>query len=214
MTESTREQLSAFLDGELPAHEAELLLRRICADDSELRREFSRYLLIGEAMRQDRGAVVSRGFAERVTRAVELEDLPATRHGPMRARPWLRPAAGVAVAAGVAAVAVLGLRVEAPGSADVAATRTAGDRGAVAAMDLQTAADARSSSYIVPTSVGRGPVVPAARLTNYVVAHSEFSSPLGRRNVLTGLLSEDARETTPDRIDDGTDSDEDHAASR
>jgi hypothetical protein len=30
----------------------------------------------------------------------------------------------------------------------------------------------------------------AARLTNYVVAHSEYSSPLGRRSVLSGIVAE------------------------
>ena len=35
------------------------------------------------------------------------------------------------------------------------------------------------------------PVVNNGRLANFVVAHSEYSSPLGRRNVLTGLVAED-----------------------
>jgi hypothetical protein len=34
-------------------------------------------------------------------------------------------------------------------------------------------------------------VVNNQRLANFVVAHSEYSSPLGRRNVLTGLVAED-----------------------
>jgi hypothetical protein len=34
--------------------------------------------------------------------------------------------------------------------------------------------------------------IPPAMLANYVVAHSEFSSPLGRRNVLAGLIAEDS----------------------
>ena len=47
-------------------------------------------------------------------------------------------------------------------------------------------------SYTVPTTTGQpSAFVPAARLTNYVVAHSEYSSPLGRRTVLSGVLSED-----------------------
>jgi hypothetical protein len=37
-----------------------------------------------------------------------------------------------------------------------------------------------------------GPLVPAARLTNYVMAHSEYSSPIGRRNVLSNLLSDES----------------------
>jgi hypothetical protein len=52
-----------------------------------------------------------------------------------------------------------------------------------------------SSSYVVPAAAS-SPAVPmaAARLTNYVVAHSEYSSPLGRRNMLTGLLASDAEQ--------------------
>jgi sigma-E factor negative regulatory protein RseA len=43
----------------------------------------------------------------------------------------------------------------------------------------------------VPTSTSQSAFVPATRLTNYVVAHSEYSSPLARRSVLTGVLAED-----------------------
>jgi hypothetical protein len=37
-------------------------------------------------------------------------------------------------------------------------------------------------------------------LTNYVVAHSEYSSPLGRRSVLSGVLAEGEADT--DDLDD------------
>jgi hypothetical protein len=33
-------------------------------------------------------------------------------------------------------------------------------------------------------------ILPAARLTNYVFAHSKYSSTLGQRNVLSGLIGE------------------------
>jgi hypothetical protein len=46
-------------------------------------------------------------------------------------------------------------------------------------------------SYVVPTSTSSSAFIPATRLTNYVVAHSEYSSPLGRRSVLTGVLADD-----------------------
>jgi hypothetical protein len=49
-----------------------------------------------------------------------------------------------------------------------------------------------SPSYTVPTRSAASPTfIPATRLTNYVVAHSEYSTPLGRRTVLSGVLSED-----------------------
>ncbi len=50
MSEQIREQVSAFLDGELPDSETELLLKRLTRD-AELRESFGRYALIGEALR-------------------------------------------------------------------------------------------------------------------------------------------------------------------
>src|ERR1700733_2649215 len=52
MSEQIREQVSAFLDGELPNTETELLLKRLTRD-GELRESFGRYALIGEALRGD-----------------------------------------------------------------------------------------------------------------------------------------------------------------
>ena len=51
--------------------------------------------------------------------------------------------------------------------------------------------ESRSADYVVPTTTSGPAFVPATRLTNYVVAHSEYSSPLARRSVLTGVLTED-----------------------
>ena len=50
MSEQIREQVSAFLDGELPNSESELLLKRLTRD-GVLRESFGRYALIGEAIR-------------------------------------------------------------------------------------------------------------------------------------------------------------------
>src|ERR1700761_5540820 len=104
MSEQIREQVSAFLDGELPNSESELLLKRLTRD-SELRESFGRYALIGEALRGTNPGVLSRGFADRVNKAIDGEPLPVVEQAPsLRARAWWRPLAGVGVAAGVAAV--------------------------------------------------------------------------------------------------------------
>jgi hypothetical protein len=48
------------------------------------------------------------------------------------------------------------------------------------------------ASYVVPTSTSNSTFIPpAARLTNYVVAHSEYSSQLGRRSLTAGVLADD-----------------------
>ncbi len=109
MTEHLRDQLSAFLDGELPRPEVELLLRRLAGND-ELQIALSRYVVIGECLRNAPGQSVTRGFAGRVRAAVAAE---GTRKGVDRVRslgPWLRPVGGLAIAATVATVAILGLQ--------------------------------------------------------------------------------------------------------
>ena len=50
MNEAIRMQISAFVDGELPDSEADLLLRRL-SQDAEMRREAADYLEIGRIMR-------------------------------------------------------------------------------------------------------------------------------------------------------------------
>src|ERR1019366_7773549 len=105
MSEQIREQVSAFLDGELPNAETELLLKRLTRD-AELRESFGRYALIGESLRGGSHARLTQGFTARVNRAIDGEPLVAAAQ-PVRGRStrWWRPFAGAAVAAGVAAVA-------------------------------------------------------------------------------------------------------------
>jgi len=55
-------------------------------------------------------------------------------------------------------------------------------------------------TYTVPAASTDAPaVLPAARLTNYIFAHSRYSSVLGKSNVLSGLLA-DADEPGSDNV--------------
>jgi anti-sigma factor RsiW len=67
--EEVESQLSAMFDGELAAAECELLSRRIDRDE-RLRARWSRYALIGAAMRSEPVATARRGFASRVSAAL------------------------------------------------------------------------------------------------------------------------------------------------
>ncbi|GFE80797.1 hypothetical protein GCM10011487_27970 [Steroidobacter agaridevorans] len=208
MTDALNEQLSACLDGELPPAELDLLLKRV-GREAELRAAIGRYSLIGEAMRAERPAVASRDFASKVMAAVAAEPAQAETAAPM-ARPkvaqkpaaaerasgmspavirYLRPAAGMAIAAGVAAVAVL--TMQPTGQSDLGVVSTPLVAANQPAANEPVVASDAESSYVVPTSTTQSPFIPATRLTNYVVAHSEYSSPLGRRSVLSGVLADD-----------------------
>lgn len=206
MTDALNEQLSACLDGELPPAELDLLLKRV-GREAELRAAIGRYSLLGEAMRAERPAVASRDFASKVMAAVasepavvqtpvpvtrpNVDQAPATRApriSPAAIR-YLRPAAGMAIAAGVAAVAVL--TMQPMGQPDVVPVNTPLVAANQPAANESAVATDAESSYVVPTSTTSSAFIPATRLTNYVVAHSEYSSPLGRRSVLSGVLADD-----------------------
>ena len=47
-------------------------------------------------------------------------------------------------------------------------------------------------SYVVPKNAPRRLVVPSTELANYVVAHSEFSSPVTRRNLLSAFMASES----------------------
>ena len=180
MSEQIREQVSAFLDGELPASETELLLKRLTRDP-ELRHGFGRYALIGETLRGSGKTCLTRHFAERVNRAIDGEPvvpaLPAVR-GRIG---WWRPIAGTAVAAGVAAVAVVALQQRAvvPGVRSSPPT-------------IAQLAPKEPLAYTVVPAVATAtpPVIPAARFTSYVFAHSKYSVGLGQGGLLSSLLAD------------------------
>jgi sigma-E factor negative regulatory protein RseA len=191
MSDYLRDQLSTFIDGELPKHEIELLFKRLDGN-AELRATLARYTLIGESLRTRSAEGPSRTFADRVSAAV-LESGPlaagSARTASAQQWRWLKPVAGVAVAATVAAVAIFGLQRMQDPSIEPAPQMAASTPAPQVIVDEPTA---DSPAYVVPTPASAPSLVNAARLTNYVVAHSEYSSPLGRRSVLSGIVAEGA----------------------
>lgn len=198
MTDQIREQLSALLDGELPKDEMGLLVRRL-EKDAALRRAFGSYALIGETLRAPGGRIATTGFAARVSAAIDDTEVAtpvsqpglaagaearwspgqgaavaamnsAAAAGAQRVSLWQRPMVRTALAASAAAAAVLLFR---PDAAPVVA-----DLGPPPA-----ASDAMTNASPTPAQ--------SQRLASYMVAHSQYSTPLVRRNVLTSLLAAD-----------------------
>lgn len=185
-------QVSAMFDDELPQGECELLARRL-SRDRELKARWSRYALIAAAVRADRGVRLDTGVAQRVSVALASEPAlaqgsrVASGAGGARFNRWQQALAGGAVAAGVAALSILWLRTQSlPGDTLVA------DEGTGAASPAAVAASSEPDSYTVPTVIEPPAIIPTAELANYVVAHSEFSAPLVRRNTLSTLMASDA----------------------
>lgn len=111
MNEQRGEALSALLDGELGGEERGLLLDRL-ESDHDLRDRWTRYALIGDVLRGE--ATAAGDLAARVGAAVESEPTALAPRGDSPEKPagsvrdWLRPVGGLALAASLATVAVLG----------------------------------------------------------------------------------------------------------
>ena len=110
MNEAIRMQVSAFVDGELPENEAELLVRRL-SQDAALRQQVSEFLAIGRVMRGEYCVQGSDALRERIAAELEERPLQDAADTAVLARPprYVRPLAGAAIAATVALVAIFGL---------------------------------------------------------------------------------------------------------
>src|SRR5688572_315652 len=216
-------QLSAMFDGELPGAECELLARRLARDEG-LRAQWSRYALVGAALRAERGVKLHDRVATRVQAAVASEPVygdadgtlsqdtqtrefqalrPAAVAAGSRSR-WSRVAAplgGMGIAAGVAALSIIALRnqddvtlvADVAPAAVVAPVSVAEPAPAsvvsAPAMVAAVPSSGEPERYVTPSPSSSSSIAPPARLANYVVAHSEYSSPLSRRLALLGLVS-------------------------
>ncbi len=204
-------QLSAMFDGELPVAECELLSRRIDRDEN-LRSRWSRYALIGAAMRSEPVAAARSGFALRVSAALSAESRP---RGTRQRRLWWNSALAATLVAGVAGLSITMLRDDASrfgarsvvaGTAPaparaadrVAATVPVPALGAPAAAPVSVRGPAVSVSgvgrepwsYVTPVGFGSGNnSALRTQLADYMVEHSVYSTPLMQRNVLSSLVS-------------------------
>lgn len=208
-------QLSAMFDGELPAAECELLSRRL-ARDEQLRATWSRYAVIGAALRAEPMAQVRPDFARRVSAALVSG---SGRSGARRARFLRRAGLGAAVAAGVAGAAIMLLRNGMPLQQEALAAYTpsvtrvvlpaaAKQTEIMAPVSLAALSDASAggnelASYVVPPLRTDNDLALPASLADYVVAHSEVSSPLARRSLLSALVGDDMVQPAPAVQSDG-----------
>ena len=219
-------QLSAMFDGELSGAECELLARRLAKDEA-LRGQWSRYSLIGAALRAERGVKLHDRIAVRVQAQISQEvsygdsaagdsavgdstvvarpgaDAAATRGGVTdRWMRFARPVFGVGIAAGVAAASILWLRAQespeilAANAIPQTVTLAPEATGTVAvnapvAITERVVSNGEPERYTTPVPSSSTSIAPPARLANYVVAHSEYSSPLTRRMALLGLVASD-----------------------
>lgn len=172
MKDRLKEQVSALLDNELSGVEVDSVLTQL-TQQPELRQEWDRYHLIGDVMRGEPMQLQAHEISERVRQQVALE--PAIISQPRRTRAnvwksgWIKPAAGAALAASVATVAVL----TSPGffgqGESVQQQLTASNISTESPPIAQTNPGARWNNLKQPSM--------ESRLNGYLVDHSEYVSP-------------------------------------
>jgi negative regulator of sigma E activity len=214
MNEQLDSQLSAMFDDELPQEECELLARRLSRDDA-LKARWRRYAVMGAAIRAERGVRLDANLAARVSATISAEPAlageeakPGRSGGSRFIQRWWQPVAGTAVAAGVAAMSVMWLRSQAPLGSETFIAQTSAP-AEIAEQVVSVSPEVYSTPVVNPRNA-----VPVAELANYVVAHSEFSAPLSRRNLLSALVASEsgtgsAQDQSEDAVEDSeTDADD------
>lgn len=170
MSKETREHLSALVDGEISRETSRFLVRRLGVDE-ELRATWTRYHLVRDCLRHQDGAIAGDDLCTRVSLALESE----TRAMPSRLAParWLKPVAGLAIAASVALMAIVTVGPGIPG-----ASSPAGD----------LADQAKPASFVSPQGLSR-PATTAVSLTGGANARdAKMNSYLLRHYQATGAL--------------------------
>ncbi len=179
MNDALEMQISAFIDGELPENESELLLRRL-SQDAALRQQVSRYLEIGRLMRQD-GEVPGMGQLRGRIAAALGEELVRPQDEPKVVGSGLMtPTTGVAVAATVAAIALLGLsQLQGPGDP---------------LLQRAVAIDDGPAAYTEPAVDQVLADQPNEMLMQYYLSHGDSTAGLGPNGILTQVVTLELRE--------------------
>jgi len=216
-------QLSALFDGELPPEQAGLVIRR-ALKDSALRTTWGRYALIGACVRGEPigSALPQTDLAARVRARIAAESehssgaaSAAAKAASAAARRSLlgRGAVGGSIAAAVAAVSLLMVRMMGPGAIPA---------GAEVAQQVP-ARSVQSANLLAVDSSQRAPAQGAAReslppsyttpvdnsgapLVSYVVAHNDVAASAVRLARLSAVmngsydLTQDSVEMTADEV--------------
>lgn len=167
-----REQLSCLMDGEMDRKGARFFVRRVISDPG-MQSDWRRFHLVRSCLHKEFIAPVN--LVARVSRELEGADRPESGGMPR----WLRTAAGGAVAASVALVAVVGINqnlLERSPGEDVAES----EAGFVS---QSTSMDRQFSPQPVPVGYSEGPVRPARedrrRISSYIVRHQQAAGGRG-----------------------------------
>jgi hypothetical protein len=188
VTRNIEEQVSAFIDGELPDEELQLLVRRLERDE-EHRATLARYALVGNLLRNDGAPSASKQFRAGVMAAIADEKVVEEAAPPVASSNggWRKPLAMAAVVA----LVVIGFRgmgvFEEFGEAGTDLTLSASSQRELAENISLSGSAGQQAIIKRPAAVDR------ERLTSYLVAHGDyarsFQGPMGNSRIFVQQAS-------------------------
>lgn len=190
MSKIEREDLSAFMDGELKDG-SDRMIDHLLADEAS-RRTWMRYHLIAETMRHSLPSHLDQKLAESISAGVSNEPtvLSPVRKG---VPAYLKPVVGLAIAASVATVAIIGVQQQRQGpepapqvnriatiQPDIPAKRQSRPRARPASIDN------------TPTAVNPGTTAAQfdrrsrvnRQLNNYLINYNQYHASAGMQGML------------------------------
>lgn len=170
MNKENKDWLSALADGELHGAELQRAVDALREDD-ELKQSWKAYHIVRDAVTSNLHGTSELQLHERVSEALRNEATvlaPPGRHK----RPWLKQVAGLAIAASVTGVAIIGVQ---------------NINGVDTAPSVSTVAEKQEYIRIDPVVLARSKEEMKAdndELDAYLVNHNEYSSNSGIHGVL------------------------------
>lgn len=172
MTTEKKEWLSALADGELQGKARQDALDALLKD-ADLRRSWANYHAIREGLHGHSSLELGMRLHERVEQSLAQEPTVLAPRRFEIPQGWMRHAAGLAVAASVTAVAIIGIQSLNQGSGSPAPVQTLATQGASEDYDRIER----------PVSVANGGVR-SDQLAPYLVNHNEYSGSTNMQGVL------------------------------
>lgn len=173
MNEKMKEQVSTMFDNELDEQEHELLIRRLKQDDS-MQSSWQHYQIIGNAMRNDLKTTSMSDMLTNIRHDIDNEPpISASEVSSRVAMRMVKPVAGLAIAASVAAMAIVGLQNV--GQVNSPVLQTPRLAQSLPATEIHRVSGTRWNQQQPETEM---------RLNGYLVNHSEYSSSFNLQGMI------------------------------
>ncbi len=178
MTDTINEQISTLIDGELPEEEYEFLQHQL-TKDSKLQETWRNYHLIRDTMREDLPEFIDVNTGVTYIRHQQIDEQASVSKPEVLWR-FARPAAGMAIAASVAMLAIIGVVYNDEQSTTPLTSRF------IAAFQTDEQQRIRENFAVIPRNNWQSakPAV-VSHLNGYLVDHSHYARFGSARGIIS-----------------------------